>query len=124
MDFSLLVQDAATSAVLSDSRVVFRMTPPGEPGPAVDQLATTEAATNKLLKAAQFALPSPGVWQVEVIVDGDLGRTRIAFPVEVSAAMPRWLDMAPWIAWPLAAIALFAFRETVVRRKRRLSRRP
>jgi len=119
VDFSVLVQDAATSAVVSDAKVVFRMTPAGEAGAAVDHVATTAAATNKLLKAAQFELPSAGTWQVEVLVDGPLGRARTQFPVEVSGPMPRWLEMAPWIALPLVPIALFALREAVARGKRR-----
>jgi hypothetical protein len=124
VDFSVLVQDAATSAVLPDARVVFRLTPPGETGPAADHLATTEAATNKLLKAAQFELPSRGTWQVEILVEGSLGRTRTRFPVEVSAAMPRWFDMTPWIVLPLVPIALFGLHEGLARRKRRRRSRP
>jgi hypothetical protein len=118
VDFSVLVQNADTSAVLSDARVVFRTTPPGGAESAVDHLATTRAATNKLLKAAQFDLPSPATWRVDVLMDGPLGRARLEFPVEVSAAMPRWLDMAPWIALPVVPIVLFGLHEALAKRKR------
>ena len=119
VDFSVLVQDAATSAVLSDTQVVFRITSPGEASLDMDQQATTGAATNKLLKAAQFELPSPGTWQVNVLVGGPMGRTRIRFPINVSAAMPRWLDMAPWIALPIVPIVLFGLHEGLAPRNRR-----
>ena len=54
---------------------------------------------------------------MDILVDGPLGRTRIECPLEVAAAMPRWLDMAPWIALPAAAIALFALREALAKRR-------
>ena len=109
--FSVLLRDAATRTVLSDARIVFRIMPPGAAGPAVTHLATTEAATNKLLKAAQFELDSPGRWQMEVLVDGPSGPAHVAFPAEVSAAMPHCLDMAPWILLPVVPILLFGVRE-------------
>ncbi len=118
-DFSVLLQDATTRAVLPDARIVFRTTSAKGTRATVDHVATSRATTNRLLKAAQFELPSPGTWRVDVLVDGRLGRSDVGFPVEVSAAMPHWLDMAPWIALPIVPIGLFAVHEVLGRRNRR-----
>ena len=68
VDISALVQDASTGDPLTQVRVTVRMTKPG--GPALEYPATTEAATNKLFHAAQFELPEPGRWDMQVQVEG------------------------------------------------------
>src|SRR5438309_8563387 len=71
VDISVLVQDALTGEPVPQTRVTVRMTKPGQfvlVGPA-----TREAATNKLLHAAEFELPEPGRWQLEVEVEGAHG---------------------------------------------------
>ena len=50
------------------------MTKPG--GLALEYPATTEAATNKLFRAAQFELPEPGRWEMQVQVEGLHGTGR------------------------------------------------
>ena len=68
VDISVLVQDASTGDPLTQVRVTVRMTKPG--GLALEYPATTEAATNKLFHAAQFELPEPGRWEMQVQVEG------------------------------------------------------
>src|SRR5437588_2731753 len=68
VDISVLVQDALTGEPLSQTRVTVRMTKPDQL--ALEYPATPEAATNKLLHAAQFELPHPGRWNMEVQVEG------------------------------------------------------
>ena len=61
VDISVLVQDALTGEPTDPRpRVTVRMTKPGQL--ALEYPATTEAATNKLLHAAQFELPDAGRW--------------------------------------------------------------
>src|SRR5207244_1994724 len=62
VDVSVLVQDAATGECVPDARVTVRLT--AADGRAVELPATTEAATNKLFRAAEFQLPEPGRWDV------------------------------------------------------------
>ncbi len=64
VDISVLVQDAVTGQPLPQARVTVRMTRIGQP--TLEYAATQEVATNKLLHAAQFELPAPGRWELEV----------------------------------------------------------
>ena len=68
VDISVLVQDASTGDLVTQARVIVRMTKSGRP--ALEYPATTEAATNKLFRAAQFELPEPGRWEMQVEVEG------------------------------------------------------
>ena len=116
VDVSVLVQDAATGETRSDVRVHVRMTPQSRPAEALDNRATTAAATNKLFQAAVFALPAPGWWNVEVTVVGTKGTARVAFEVEAAAALPRWLSLWPWLCWPAVAVLLFCIHRWLARR--------
>ncbi len=70
--------------------------------------ATTEAATNKLLRAARLELSEGGLWHIEVSV-GEIDPSQpVAFDVEVAPTPPRWQQMIPWIAWPILPIGLYA----------------
>src|SRR5262249_58128830 len=59
VDVSVLVQDAATGECMPEARVTVCWKVPGA-GRMLEYQATTEAATNKLLRAAEFQLPGPG----------------------------------------------------------------
>src|SRR5262245_36396525 len=72
VDVSVLVQDAATGECMPEARVTVCLKGPGA-GRMLEYPATTEAATNKLLRAAEFQLPEPGWWDVSVAVEGPLG---------------------------------------------------
>src|SRR5262245_51794128 len=56
VDVSVLVQDAATGDVVPGAQVTVWAAPSGRGGEAAEHPATTEAATNKLLRAALFEL--------------------------------------------------------------------
>src|SRR5438876_5104214 len=75
VDISVLVQDALTGEPVPQTRVTVRMSKPGQL--ALEYPATREAATNKLLYAAQFELPQPGLWHLEVQVEGVHGLATI-----------------------------------------------
>src|SRR4029077_2177515 len=67
VDISVLVQDASTGEPVPQARVTVRMTKMGlEP---LEYPATHEVATNKLLHAAEFEIPTPGRWKLEVEVE-------------------------------------------------------
>jgi len=115
VDISVLVQDAVTGQPLPQARVTVRMTRIGQP--TLEYAATQEVATNKLLHAAQFDLPAPGWWELEVRVEGSRGSAVLACEVEAAERLPRWHSLWPWIAWPALAIALFCTHELLARRK-------
>jgi hypothetical protein len=119
VDVSVLVQDARTGRPLPQVRVDVRAAPRGRPSEVLQQPATSEAATNKLFRAAVFELPEPGWWEVEVAVEGDHGPARVRFEVEAAEAAPRWLTLWPWLAWPALAIFLFGIHLLLVRRQGR-----
>ena len=113
VDISVLVQDGSTGEPMPQARVTVRMTKPGRP--ALEYPATTEAATNKLFRAAQFELPEPGRWDMQVQVEGSHGLAVIGGEVEAAEPLPRWPEMWPWIGWPALAIALFSIHQILKR---------
>ena len=116
VDISVLVQDALTGEPVPETRVTVRMTKPGQL--ALEYPATREAATNKLLGAAQFELPEPGRWQLEVQVESAHGLAVVGGELEAAAPLPRWRELWPWIGWPALAIALFGIHQVFARRRR------
>ncbi|HEV3262089.1 MAG TPA: hypothetical protein VG013_34880 [Gemmataceae bacterium] len=115
VDISVLVQDARTGEPLAQAGVTVRMTKIGQP--ALEYPATQEAATNKLLHAAQFEVPVPGRWELEVRVEGLQGTAVVACELEAAEPLPRWLEMWPWIGCPALAIALFGIHQVLARRR-------
>jgi hypothetical protein len=114
VDISVLVQDAATGDPLTQSLVTVRMIKSGRP--ALEFAATSEAATNKLLQAAQFELPDPGRWEIQVEVEGLHGRTVIAGELEAAEPLPRWRELWPWFGCPALVFALFGVHQILSRR--------
>ncbi|SRR6266851_5068169 len=115
VDISMLVQDASTEELVPQAQVTVRMTKPGQL--ALEHPATREAATNKLLYAAQFELPEPGRWQLEVEVEAVHRLAVIRGELEAAAPLPRWRELWPWIGWPALAIALFGIHQVLARRR-------
>jgi hypothetical protein len=116
VDVSVLVQDASTGDPMTQVRVIDRMTKSGRR--ELEYPATTEAATNKLFRAAQFELPEPGRWEMQVQVEGLHGLAMIGGEVEAAERLPRWQEMWPWIGWPALAIAVFSIHQLFPNRAR------
>lgn len=114
VDVSVLVQDDSTGEWVPEARALVRLTARGS-GQSLEYAARTEAATNKLLRAAVFELPGPGWWDVDVVVNGPKGSAQSRFAVEVSAPAPRWLELWPWFGWPVLAVAVFGLYRALVR---------
>lgn len=119
IDISVFVQDAASGQPISGTQVIVRATPRGHAGETDYHAATTAAATNKLYQAAVFDLTEPGWWDVEIAIDGLREPCNLSFSMEVDQRLPRLWEMAPWMAWPALAIALFGVHQWLVRRKER-----
>jgi hypothetical protein len=127
-DLSVLVQDAATGQPVDGLSATLCLVPLG--GLPADELrlqATRAAATNKLFYAAQFDLPTAGRWKLTATVtDPRRGGTVAAAPgtatiegvLEVGGPPPRWVELWPWIGWPVIVVLLFALRERLVCQRR------
>jgi hypothetical protein len=117
VDVSTLIQDALTGDPMTPVQVTVRMSQTGRL--ALEYPATTDAATNKLFYAAQFELPGPGLWTLEVEVQGSYGRAVIRGELDAAEALPRWRELWPWIGWPALAIMLFGIHQVLASRKGR-----
>ena len=118
VDVSALVQNAATHEPVSDVLITIKAAPRDRPGAAVRRRATFDAATNKLFQAATLNLKEPGWWQLEIGLDGPLGKTTTALDVEVAKPLPKYLAMWPWLTWPALPILLFGTHQFLARRRR------
>jgi hypothetical protein len=117
VDVSVLVQNTETGQTVGNAHVAFRLTLRDPPGTSIYAVATSTAATNKLMQAALVALPAAGWWNVEVECTTDAGTTQTRFAMEASPPLPRWLTIWPWFTWPLAAVMLFVVHRWLVGRK-------
>ena len=117
-DVSVLVQSQANNEVLLGANVELRLRGPDG---AEQTLAASHAmATNRLLQSAQVELPSPGQWQLEVVVD-HAATVACELPVGPRSRLvaDHWMPLAV----PPICIFLFAWRARLSARLR-ASRRP
>ena len=117
VDFSVLVQAMDSGAPVLDVPVSIHVYPESAPQRSSGGPATTAAATNKLFRAIQLELSEAGRWHVEVVVHAPERPARVAADLEVAPPLPSWLDLGLWIAWPAAAILLFAVHQCLVARR-------
>jgi hypothetical protein len=122
VDVSVLLQDTRTGQPVPQARVTIRAVPRDRSSEPPLHLATTEAATNKLFRAAVFEIPQPGWWEIEVAIEGERGPARARFEVEAAEAAPHLLDLWPWLSWPALVILLFSVHQVLVLRKVRQNR--
>jgi hypothetical protein len=116
VDVSVLVQDDVTGEPVPEARVTVYLRVPGT-GPILEYSATTETATNKLFRAAEFQLPESGWWDMAVVVEGPHGPVQVRFGLQADEPLPRWLDLWPWFSWPALVVALFGVHRVLVRKK-------
>ncbi|MCE9607291.1 MAG: hypothetical protein K8U03_20590 [Planctomycetia bacterium] len=117
VDISLFVQEADTAQPVPEAQATVIVTPSDGVGPSSQSPATTEAATNKLLRAALFDLPTANKWDVEIQCEVDRERIVGRFTMETVEPLPAWLSVWPWFCWPLVAIFLFGLHRLFVARK-------
>ncbi|MFM8410240.1 MAG: hypothetical protein ACKOCT_08165 [Alphaproteobacteria bacterium] len=111
-DLSVLVQDAASGATLLDGTVDLHLEPPAESGLApIDLRPDAARATNKLLRASPVALGTAGAWHARVDVTDGGRHARVDGVLDVGPERPALARLWPWLALPVVASALFAWRE-------------
>ncbi len=79
----------------------------------VFQIATVDAATNKLLLAALIDFQEAGDWQMRVEVQD----VAVSFPLVLAEPRPAWWPLLPWIGWPLLAVVLYLVHRRLVQRR-------
>jgi hypothetical protein len=115
VDFTVLVQDAATGACVPQARATLRLTA-RKTGTFLEHPATAEAATNKLYLAAVFQLPESGWWDADIAIEGPHGPARVRFGAQADKALPRWQELWPWFTWPALIVLIFSGHRALVRR--------
>jgi hypothetical protein len=117
VDLSVLVQDTATGQPVPDAQITVTLTAPGRPDTSIRAPATTEAATNKLFRAALVELPHPGEWHVQVTTTTARAAVQSRFTMVAGEPLPPWLTVWPWFGWPAVAVALFGVHRWLMARK-------
>jgi len=107
VDISVFVQDLATGAPIDDARTTVTLTASGQAEATIHAVASTEAATNKLLQSALVELPAAGTWNVQVRSTSADNEVLVSFTMTAGPALPRWLSQWVWFSWPAVAVLLF-----------------
>jgi hypothetical protein len=115
VDVSVLVEDAATGEFVPDAKVTVCPKMPKTEN-VLRYMATDDAATNRLFKAAVFKLPTAGSWDIQVAVDGPHGPALLAFALTAEERLPRWREFWAWFTWPAVAVALFGAPQVLAQR--------
>ena len=113
-DVSVLVQDRRTGAVLLDASVEIALAGPAGVAPLVVEAGP---GTNRLLKSAAIAFDRPGTWRLEVVVRRAEETQRVACPLPVAPPASPLGSAWPFLAFPPVAVALFALRGAIRRRR-------
>jgi hypothetical protein len=118
VDISVMVQDAHTLEPVPAAEILVEIARRGTAGGTIRTHATSEAATNQLFRACAVELDQ-GEYDVAIACRGPQGCGQVEFAMKVGPAPPQVAELWPWIAWPLAPIALFAAHRLLIRRTRR-----
>jgi hypothetical protein len=116
-DVSVLVQNARTGQLVPEAEVWLTLTCRAAPEVALRAAATTEAATNRLLRAALVEIPRAGWWDVNVSCAAEGQATAVRFSMEVAPPLPDWLTVWPWFSWPVWTVIVFGLHRALVFRR-------
>jgi hypothetical protein len=116
-DVSVLVQRRDSTAVVLDASVELRVRAPDA---ATRMLAASHAlATNRLMQAAPLELPAAGRWELDVTVGQGSDVATVSCELFVEPPAPRLFARWPPLALPPLAVALFIWRDRLLRRRAR-----
>jgi hypothetical protein len=121
VDISVLLQDAESKQPLINIPISIRaelMGDQGGPTRSLNARATSEVATNKLMRAADLELAPAGRWRIEIEPQGVGHDPPIQFDVDVAEGFPPWAQTSLCVGWPLVAIGGFALHQWRVQRRR------
>lgn len=103
IDVSVLLQDTASEATVLDADVTVSAEPVAHDGVGGTFRATRAQATNKLFKAAEFAIQGAGLWRFTVTATSGAGTGTVTF--EAAVRDPGLLDR-PFLVVLLLALPL------------------
>ena len=117
-DFSVMIQDVKSGDILSDAAVAMKLT--SDQGATIDASASHGIATNRLLQAAEFNIPSSGNWHLHL--DVRQGTLTSSVDADISVQTGSRKAVLAWIfaLLPLLAVLLFILHQ---RQKAFLARR-
>jgi hypothetical protein len=115
IDVSVLIQEASSGKPRPDVPVTVQAHLVDHPQEQIRAPATTAAATNKLLRAAQLNLAA-GRWHIDIVAEDAGPVSPPGFAIDVAKDLPTWIQMSLWIGWPLAVIGLFVAHQFRLRR--------
>ena len=119
LDISTMVEETGTGSIAHDVTISLEAQHL-ERGTTLRATATTSAATNKLFQAATLELAAAGRWEITVTVArGSETRKSLRFPVEIAEGLMIRSALAPWVAWPIVPIALYAVHQWLACRRQR-----
>jgi hypothetical protein len=128
-EFAVYLSDVSTAAAITDAEVSFRMnklsapTPelawkgPGCIAPGSSVAARRGHSGNRLLHAASFAVPEPGLWELAVDVRRGGATATFAFPLEIIPATAPFWNYWPLLTMVPLGIAIYALRNWLLRRR-------
>ena len=114
VDISVLLLNRDTGRPIKDARVSVEVSPEGRPARTTHHLATEQAATNKLLRAAVFELRDVGRCEVTVSIEGPNYHAQIQFELNVGSSWSPRIGVWPWILWPVPVIVLYRIHRRLV----------
>ena len=117
VDISVLLLDRKTGEPDGKARITVEVSPDGRLDRVVRRLATGEAATNKLFRAASIELKEAGRCGVDVLIEGPFDRVAIHFDLIVGVPWSNQAGIWPWLLWPLPAVGLFGIHRRLVARR-------
>jgi len=131
VDVSVLVQETASGLPVSDAAAAFslqKLSPPSPdrvripawcaaPGPDGYIPATSAHSKNKLLRGAFLPVTESGLWELTVHVARGPAKLTLAIPLHVGPPKQPLVTWWPLIALVPLAIALYAWRGALVRRR-------
>jgi hypothetical protein len=117
VDISVLLQDSETKRPVVDDRVFITLKVQNDAGEVLQAIASKEAVTNKLMRAALLDLPHGGIWNFEVNVTSDHDISKVQFDLEAGPPLPRWITAWPWFGWPAIVVSIFIVHRVLVSRK-------
>ncbi len=117
VDISVLLLDRKTGEPDGKARITVEVTPDGKLDRTVRRLATEEAATNKLFRAASFDLKEVGQCSVDVLIDGPVDSVAIHFDLLVGQPSTSSIENWLWLLWPFLAVGMFGIHRRLVGRR-------
>ncbi len=119
LEVNVLVQEEGPAQRGAEFGVEVRAHPVADPAKRVSVSASRGEGVNRLMQAAKLELPQPGLWQVDVEVEGIQGTTEVGFRLPVEEMPSSWGAFGTLIGLPAAAVLLYSAHQWLVARRQR-----